>query len=714
MSDDIDPKGEKRKAFRENGLMTPESQKRLSEEQSEEGEVQEPRTNPGYVMTPLPRSPEPEPLGPLPPVGRAKENSKNLLQKPFESFLKSLPEILPPTSLAGEDPREKETVVQNPLIAGKTAVPCLEDDAIPTSRIRRVNEDECFSAGGKVSDPGDVEHGSGESEITRAASDHVSSHGAFGRRSENSDSESGFSLPSIDASLSFDPSRLMQHSSELEDISQLAASEVMDLLRTGEEADEETTVWNEKNPSSLNQSGSHDLAIGEDLQKNRNWRELGARVSSISDSLAAASKLKRMTPRPGSDVIAGRYRIVERIGVGGMARIFKVIHVDLGKAFALKIIHNALSEDPKMREMFFREARVASSLEHPNIVLITDFGEDDEYGAFIVMEYLQGYTLHSRLKKDGRLRVNLACEVVLQMAEALHFIHSREIVHCDIKSENIFLCEPPPEQRRRIIVKLLDFGLSRTKQAGGHISLSEVGGTPEYMAPEKIRRKPPSPSMDIYSLGILFYEMVTGALPFSGDMEEVLMAHLNKMPPPPSTKIETPLDERVDEIIMKALEKDPNDRQKDMGALVFELRTLMDMLGIGRRRRGGGSAGRMQKKNQHARNCQTVFDTVPVPLFSLDKEGRILLANQAFLTFNNAEAETLLHSRIEDTRLAKVCPEVIEDFRQTTEEKKRAQRILTYPDKTRSKEVSIMIWIIPNNNPDDPTAVIGVIHPFSA
>lgn len=667
-------------------------------------------------MTPLPQSTEPEPLGPLPPVGTAKENSKDLLQKPFESFLKSLPEILPPAPFAGKDPRECGSVVEKASIARSAAVPCLDDDVVPTSRIRKIDENECFSSEEKTGAPQSMHMENGSSDITTAEDDPASSLSLGNRPSEDIKSKSGFSLPSIDSSLSFDPSRLMQHSEELEDISQLAASEVMDLLEKREAGDEPTDVWDNKSANNYlaNRIAKHQSSVTEELHKNRNWRELGSRISSLSDGLAGRPTQKRMTPRPGSDIIAGRYRIVERIGVGGMARIFKVIHVDLGKAFALKIIHNALSEDPKMREMFFREARVASSLEHPNIVLITDFGEDDEYGAFIVMEYLQGYTLHSRLKKDGSLRVNLACEVTLQVAEALHFMHSREIVHCDIKSENIFLCEPPPEQRRRINVKLLDFGLSRTKQAGGHVSLSEVGGTPEYMAPERIRRKPPAPSMDIYSLGILFYEMVTGELPFSGDMEDVLMAQLKETPPPPSTRTETPLDERVDEIIMKALEKDPKERQKDMGALVFELRTVMDMLGIGRRRRYTSSAGRVQKKHQHARNCQTVFDITPVPLFSLDKENRILLANQAFLTFNHADPESLMHKNIEDTRLAKVCPEIIDDLAKTSVTKKTIQRILTYPDKTRSKEVSIMIWLIPKDDPEDPIALIGVIHPFSA
>ncbi len=414
-----------------------------------------------------------------------------------------------------------------------------------------------------------------------------------------------------------------------------------------------------------------------------------------------------------TSVIGGRYRVLERIGVGGMARIFRVQHLELGKHFALKIIHTALSEDTKVREMFYREARLASSLDHPNIVLLTDFGVDEGFGAFIVMEYLKGETLHARLRREGRLHPNVACEVALQVGEALMFIHGRDVVHCDIKSENVFLCNPPAEARRRTIVKLLDFGLSRQEIGSGRVSVSEVGGTPAYMAPERINRLSPRASMDIYSLGVLFYEMLSGTLPFSGTVEDVLLAQLNTEPEPLSARLGDPLDDRLEELVMKALRKDPARRQRDMGAFVYELRTVMDMLGIGRRRgrqpaerlRGTGTAARVK-------GCELLVADCPLPLFVVDPRGTITLANKAFASFINMEMERVAGTPLVETRLGRVCPEILEDIQRTVAERAQTQRILSFPWRT-AKQVSMMVWLTPQVVDSRLAAVLGVIHPFS-
>jgi len=430
-----------------------------------------------------------------------------------------------------------------------------------------------------------------------------------------------------------------------------------------------------------------------------------------SEPSEPSSARKPATPSVTLDksVVAGRYRVLKRIGVGGMARIFLVQHLELGKHFALKIIHTALSDDTKIRDMFYREARLASSLDHPNIVL----GVDDDYGAFIVMEYLKGETLHARLRREGRLHPNVACEVAMQVAEALLFIHGRDVVHCDIKSENIFLCEPPPEARRRIIVKLLDFGLSRQKIGSGRVSISEVGGTPAYMAPERINRLSPRPSMDIYSFGVLFYEMLTGTLPFMGTMEEVLIAQLKKKPEPVSARMKDRVDDRMEELVMKALQKDPNKRQKDMGAFIYELRTVMDMLGIGRRRgkqpmervRSGQAAARVK-------NCELLVADCPLPLFMTDPRASLVLANKAFASFVNLTVNEISGVRLKDTRLGRVCPEILEDLHKVITTRTQTQRILSFPWRT-AKRVSMMIWLKPEIVDDKVVAISGVIHPFN-
>ncbi len=467
------------------------------------------------------------------------------------------------------------------------------------------------------------------------------------------------------------------------------------------EPDQATSVW----PRHRRRT----QAMAPDVESNRDngaGRELALRETVAGPALEAVGQ-----GVPGR-VIAGKYEIVRPIGSGGMARVFEVVHKDLGRHFALKIIHTALSGDPRMRERFYQEARVASSLEHPNIVQITDFGEAPGLGAFIVMEFLHGETLHERLRREGRLRLPLACDMALQVAEALYFIHQRNIVHCDIKSENIFLCDPPAGRRRKPVVKLLDFGLSTTKaltMSGSLLPLSEVGGTPAYMAPERIKRKPPTPSMDIYSLGVLLYEMITGTLPFEGTLDEVLVAHLEAEPDPPSKRLGEPLDERVDELILKALAKDPKARQKDMASFIFELRTLMDMLGMEPRHRPRPQ--RPQPRDTRSRRSETVFDLSPLPMFLLDGEGRFLVANAAFCTFVSATEDSIRGRHLSETRLGQLCPALLEDLARSRNGE-TTQRLLTIPRRNRPELDHVLIWLVPSSSPSPEGLVAGIVHPF--
>ena len=488
-----------------------------------------------------------------------------------------------------------------------------------------------------------------------------------------------------------------------------------DSLVESQTADEKTKRIRVLHPEEVAASGKEP-----DAESRKQAAHRHAPSSSPGEAPARRTMKERPSERslrhaltPGTDVIAEKYQIIERIGVGGMARIFKVKHVDLGKFFALKIIHTGMSDDPKMRKMFYREARLASSLDHPNIVQVTDFGEDPQYGAFIVMEYLHGETLHARLREEGRLRLKVACEIVLNVAEALYLIHEKDVVHCDVKSENVFLCKG--EGRRRHAVKLLDFGLSHTKAISRlkSLPLADVGGTPAYMAPERIRRKPPTPSMDIYSLGVLFYEIVTGTLPFSGDMEQVLMAHLTEKPDPPSSRIHEPLDERVDELILKALSKKPADRQKDMGAFIYELRTLMNMLGFGQRRGGQGTSTLAKKTHLRiAEHAQEVFRHSPVPLFYLDPSGLLVLTNDAFASFLGNKASTLNGHMLKDSKLARVCPEIMDDLDRAIQNQSITQRIITIPERNTGRETSLLLWLVPIMNHDQVTGLVGVIHPY--
>lgn len=361
----------------------------------------------------------------------------------------------------------------------------------------------------------------------------------------------------------------------------------------------------------------------------------------------------RITPNPGtrggdpatavaSDMLAAldtplvgeRYRIVERIGEGGMGKVYKVTHAQLGKTFALKIISDNLARDAKHRDQFYREARMASSLSHPNIASVVDFGEDGKLGAFMVMEFVMGKPLSKVLRKEGKLGVKLACDIILQVAEALHYIHNNKIVHCDIKTENILLCEVSGTKRRTIQVKLLDFGLARS--LAGARNTSSLSGTPHYVAPERIRGAPATPSADIYGTGILFYELLTGRVPWDGHVAAILRGHLEVPPTPPSTLIEGGLDPALETLVLRALAKTPEERHKDMAAFIYELRTVMDMMGINRRnKRGSRSRILIERNSENKRDelARAVFDSCRFPMALLDEAGMIALANAAFARF---------------------------------------------------------------------------------
>jgi tRNA A-37 threonylcarbamoyl transferase component Bud32 len=344
-------------------------------------------------------------------------------------------------------------------------------------------------------------------------------------------------------------------------------------------------------------------------------------------------------PRTGHDpgLVGGRYQIVERIGQGGMGKVYKVVHAQLGKVFALKLIGEELAATGEARELFYREARLASSLSHPNVASVVDFGEDGKLGLFMVMELIEGEPLNKVLHRDGRLGVRQSCEIVLQVAEALHYIHGNDVVHCDIKTENILITDPSAgsgaTKRRQLQVKLLDFGLARSLRTAR--ITSSLSGTPHYVAPERIRGEPPSPAADIYGLGILFYEVLTGKVPWDGHVAQILAGHLEQAPTPPSKLLEGGLDPALEKLILRALAKTPAQRHKDMAAFIYELRTVMDMLGFGRRARRGGPRRVVieRTKNERDEMVRLLFEGCRLPLALIGATGLIVVANPAFARF---------------------------------------------------------------------------------
>ncbi|MEO7729545.1 MAG: serine/threonine-protein kinase [Kofleriaceae bacterium] len=366
-------------------------------------------------------------------------------------------------------------------------------------------------------------------------------------------------------------------------------------------------------------------------------------------SAAAAARSAAMhTPKPParsaavrvetaeySSLIGDRYQILTRIGQGGMGKVYKVKHTHLSRTFALKIISNQVAETDEARELFYREARFASAMAHPNITSVVDFGEDEKVGMFMVMELVEGEALNRILFREKQLSTRKACEIVLQVAEALHYIHKQGVVHCDIKTENILVTEEEHEgKRNKTVIKLLDFGLARSLTASR--ASTSLSGTPHYVAPERIRGEPASPASDVYGVGILLYELLAGQVPWDGPVQKILAGHLEERAKSPALLIDGGLDAALETLVFHALAKLPADRHKDMAAFIYELKTVMDMMGFGRRgRQGATKRVVIEQRSQNTRDelARTAFDACRLPLALVTPQGVIVAANPAFAKF---------------------------------------------------------------------------------
>jgi PAS domain-containing protein len=449
---------------------------------------------------------------------------------------------------------------------------------------------------------------------------------------------------------------------------------------------------------------------------------LSMRSSSYSMSDLGVERLVQQTPTPdpdaerrgakSGDVIGGRYVCEGQLGRGGMGRVMRVRHQALGKVFALKLIKSTIATNPKIREMFYREARLASALTHENICSIVDFGQDETFGLFMVMELLDGQTVHAKLKQSGKLSPKVACDIMFQVADATRFIHSRAILHGDIKTENIFLCRTTMQRR---LVKLLDFGLARPDYLGRKDGLD---GTPEYMAPERIDGAPASQLSDIYALGIVFFELLTGHLPFHGDLQDVFKKHRETMPPPPSLLVEG-LDERADTLVMRATAKDPARRHPDVQAFMYELRALMGMLGMessaSRRRMLAPDAARERRDiDNRMKAAAEVFSSVPLPMASCDSTGKVRAANKAFLEFLGCAGDAG-GLQLRDSALPEVYPGLFEDLNEVMTKRRPIKRVI-YLNEGGDRVVEAAIVLAPAPSGAEVTAgeVHLVLHPLRA
>jgi serine/threonine-protein kinase len=264
----------------------------------------------------------------------------------------------------------------------------------------------------------------------------------------------------------------------------------------------------------------------------------------------------------------GNCRIVEEVASGGMAVVYRAIQEQLNRVVAIKALKTSVSADEQLVTRFEREARSLAGLQHENIIHIYDFHR--ERGAlFIVMEYVRGIDLYDLLERSGRLPYDVGAVVAMQVARALDYVHYRGIVHRDIKPANIMIA-------RQGGVKLMDFGIARDQNYDHDLTMTGTGiGTPSYMSPEQILGDRPDARSDIFSLGIVLYQMVTGRKPFIEDEEKSVMHKIRLERHVRARKLNAEIPRELGRIIDKCLEKEPRSRFQSGQALVMALERFL-------------------------------------------------------------------------------------------------------------------------------------------
>jgi len=273
-------------------------------------------------------------------------------------------------------------------------------------------------------------------------------------------------------------------------------------------------------------------------------------------------------------VIAGRYRLEVRIGEGGMGVVYRARHVLIDRIVAVKLIRPDLRGETHLRAWMLREARAANRVDHAHIIDIHDIGETEEGELYLVMEYLVGTSLSSELAR-GSMALARGVDILEQMCAALARAHDLGVVHRDLKSDNILLTS---RGGRKDFVKILDFGLAHLAMDPRLAPKGAVFGTPEYMAPEQARGEEATPQSDLYALGVLFFEMLTGQLPFRSDDRETLLELQRTAVAPRPRSIKPDVLPAAELIVIKLLEKDRRKRFQDAHHLHEELKSLQRSL----------------------------------------------------------------------------------------------------------------------------------------
>src|SRR5258707_11738541 len=288
-------------------------------------------------------------------------------------------------------------------------------------------------------------------------------------------------------------------------------------------------------------------------------------------------------------IIDGRYRVLSRLGSGGMADVYLAHDQLLGREVAVKVLHQHFAADHEFVERFRREASSAAALSHPNIVGIFDRGEwNGTY--YIAMEYVAGRSLKSIVRETGPLDPAVAIDIVIQILRAAQFAHKRGVIHRDLKPHNVILDEDGR-------VRVTDFGIARAGASDMTLTGS-IMGTAQYLSPEQAQGYPVSAASDLYSVGVILYELLTGAVPFEGESAVAIAFKQVSAEPRPPSELNPALPASLDAVVLRALAKDPAQRYADAGELIAALEQERQALpaysgaAVAAAAHGGGGAGR--------------------------------------------------------------------------------------------------------------------------
>ena len=319
--------------------------------------------------------------------------------------------------------------------------------------------------------------------------------------------------------------------------------------------------------------------------------------------------------------LSGRYKLVSKLGSGGMSTVYLAVDETLDRQVAIKVLHREISDQPDQLERFSREARAVAQLSHPNLVGVIDAG-DDEGHPYIVFEYVPGHTLKRRIDEQGRLGLDEATAYAIEIGRGLACAHAARLIHRDVKPQNVLI---DAEGR----AKITDFGIARSLEAHGLTATGRVLGTTDYVSPEQAMGQPVDARTDVYSLGVVLYEMLTGEVPFQAETQVgVAMKHVNEEMP--NVQLKRP---EVSAALAAALErataKEPDDRYADMNWFLSDLEGALEV----EVSRAGHSTG----------EATTVLRSVPKPDRKLLTRTRISWAG-ALLLIAAAAAAILIAS----------------------------------------------------------------------